>query len=422
MSTQTEIAPVIAQIPNISAQEFFSKVPDGVWNLFSSLTDLDDYESLHHVIHKNKQCEVNWVNNLRQYSHHAKLLFDVFTSVKSLRFVFVRSIDVPRDWELHLFFKDHYGKDKHKSLTHDESFAKVCKDGHLDIVRAMVERTQVDLEARDDSDRTPLHIAALKGHLPVVQYLCEQGADKEARSDGGRTPLHLAAYHGRLPVVQYLCEQGADKDARDYFDMTPLLWAARFGHLLVVQYLCEQGADKEAKTEDGSTPLHKAALEGYLPVVRYLCEQGANKEARGQDGQTPLHAAAYDGHVPVVKYLYEQGADKGARTNADGFITPLHVAALNGHLPVVKYLCEQGADKEARSAIGMTPLHIARTVGLLPVVQYLEAVKQCGSCGKACTLECSLCHAVYYCNAECQKKAWKAHKKQCTGYKKKEKK
>ena len=111
------------EIPNITAHEFFSKVPDGVFNLASSYTDLDDYESLHHVIHKNKQCEANWENGLRQYAHHAKPLFDVFTSVKSLRFVSVRKIDVPRDWELHLFFKDHYGKNKHKSLTHDESFA-----------------------------------------------------------------------------------------------------------------------------------------------------------------------------------------------------------------------------------------------------------------------------------------------------------
>ena len=68
---------------------------------------------------------------MRQYTHHAKPLFDVFTSVKSLRFVSVRKIDVPRDWELHLFFKDHYGKDKHKSLDHNGSFLEVCEEGDL---------------------------------------------------------------------------------------------------------------------------------------------------------------------------------------------------------------------------------------------------------------------------------------------------
>ena len=66
-----------AVAPNISAQTFFSRVPDGVWNLFSSWTNLDDYESLHHVIHKNKQCEAHWLNNLRKYAHRAEPLFDV---------------------------------------------------------------------------------------------------------------------------------------------------------------------------------------------------------------------------------------------------------------------------------------------------------------------------------------------------------
>ena len=63
--------------------------------------------------------------------------------------------------------------------------------------------------------------------------------------------------------------------------------------------------------------------------------------------------------------------------------------------------------------------------GHLPVVEYLRgeaSEKQCGSCGKTCAQQCSLCRDAFYCNAECQKKAWKAHKKQCTGYKKKEKK
>jgi ankyrin repeat protein len=149
----------------------------------------------------------------------------------------VRKIDVPRGWELHLLLKDHYGIGKHKSLTNNESFAKVCQDGDLDIVRAMVERTQVDLEARDDIGWTPLLWAAYNGHLAVVQYLCEQGADKDARDGIGWAPLHWAAYKGHLPVVQYLCEQGADKEARNNNGETALDLATRKVHLPVVVYL-----------------------------------------------------------------------------------------------------------------------------------------------------------------------------------------
>ena len=41
----------------------------------------------------------------------------------------------------------------------------------------------------------------------TLQYQCEQGADKEARDEDGRTPLYTPAREGHLPVVQYMCEQ-----------------------------------------------------------------------------------------------------------------------------------------------------------------------------------------------------------------------
>ena len=71
-----------------------------------------------------------------------------------------------------------------------------------------------DMKAGDDENRTPLHDAAINGHLDTVKYLVEQGADKEARDDQNRTPLHLAADNGHLDTVKYLVEQGADKEAR----------------------------------------------------------------------------------------------------------------------------------------------------------------------------------------------------------------
>ena len=76
-----------AALNNVNAQDFLSSVPDGCFNAISSYMVLDDYESLHHVIHKNKQCEPHWLTNLRKYAHRAEPLFNSFTSVKSLRFV-----------------------------------------------------------------------------------------------------------------------------------------------------------------------------------------------------------------------------------------------------------------------------------------------------------------------------------------------
>ena len=64
-----------AALNNVNAQDFLSSVPDGCFNAISSYMVLDDYESLHHVIHKNKQCEPHWLTNLRKYAQRAEPLY-----------------------------------------------------------------------------------------------------------------------------------------------------------------------------------------------------------------------------------------------------------------------------------------------------------------------------------------------------------
>ncbi|KAI9096641.1 hypothetical protein DFS34DRAFT_149443 [Phlyctochytrium arcticum] len=39
----------------------------------------------------------------------------------------------------------------------------------------------------------------------------------------------------------------------------------------------------------------------------------------------------------------------------------------------------------------------------------------CKVCSKECTLMCTLCKSVYYCDATCQRTDWKTHKLTCTG-------
>ena len=95
----------------------------------------------------------------------------MFTSIESLRWtLFFRNIDA-RAWELHLRDPRSGGKQT-KYVSHGGSFLQACQAGELEIMRAMVERKQVDVEARDEcSGDAPLDWVAGKGHIPVVQYL-----------------------------------------------------------------------------------------------------------------------------------------------------------------------------------------------------------------------------------------------------------
>ena len=273
---------------NFSGQKFFCSVPSLVYNQLVSFIALKDFCKLHHVLHASQQYRAHWENNLCQFAHCAKPLFDEFTSVESLRWALqcIR-VDV---WGWKLLLKGPKGLDgKTTTLSRDASFAEMCVDvATMDIARVMVQRTEVDIDMRLQYGYTPLHKAAFKGRLDMVEFLCDNQADMEAKDDSGNTPLHRSAEFGHLPVVRFLCEQRANKEAKGLFGWTPLVFTAIKGHLHVVQFLCEVGAEQEVRDENDSTLLHEAADAGQLAVVQYLCEQGVDTHSIDRDGNTPL--------------------------------------------------------------------------------------------------------------------------------------
>ena len=78
--------------------------------------------------------------------------------------------------------------------TPEEKLCKAAWRGDTALVRRLVEKDRVDIEARahEDGKATPLFYAAWKGHTDTVKYLLEEGADYHSRDAKNMSPLHMA--------------------------------------------------------------------------------------------------------------------------------------------------------------------------------------------------------------------------------------
>ncbi len=111
---------------------------------------------------------------------------------------------------------------------------------------------KVEVETRNATDESPLMMASLRGQTAVVQLLIEKGADV---NKPGWAPLHYAATKGHLEVMNLLLEHHAYIDASSPNESTPLMMAALYGTPAAVKLLLEAGADPTIKNALGLTAL-----------------------------------------------------------------------------------------------------------------------------------------------------------------------
>ena len=77
-----------------------------------------------------------------------------------------------------------------------------------------------------------------------------------------RSPLHIVTKHGHVHLVEFLLQKGAEIEARDKLLKTPLHYACENGHALVVKMLMDNNADPFEKDNCGRTALHYAIYSG----------------------------------------------------------------------------------------------------------------------------------------------------------------
>ena len=131
--------------------------------------------------------------------------------------------------------------------------AIALQNGSSKAFAALLASSQVNVEARNAQDESPLMMAALKGNLEAVKALLARDADVNKT---GWAPLHYAASAGsrqHVAIIALLLENHAYIDATSPNGTTPLMMAAQYGSNEAVQLLLDEGADPTLKNQLGLT-------------------------------------------------------------------------------------------------------------------------------------------------------------------------
>jgi ankyrin repeat protein len=157
----------------------------------------------------------------------------------------------------------------------------------------------------------PLHVAARRWDVPMVERLVAHGADVSRRRTDGATPHKLAELHGNAEIAAWLLAHGATDElsALERF----VAACARADRGAADAILAAHPGLRSELDPEHHLMLHRPAESGNAAVLETMLGCGFNPEAKDKDNVTPLHRAAMGGHVEAVRVLLKYGADVNAQ-------------------------------------------------------------------------------------------------------------
>jgi len=119
-------------------------------------------------------------------------------------------------------------------------------EGRLeDVLSVLRDNPGLDVNWVDDTKRTPLHMASMKGHVKIAKVLlAHPNVNVNLLTTGGCTPLTLGCMNGHMSVVRTLLQDHrVDATLTNGKSCTPLWWTCYFERYEVIEWLIASGRD-----------------------------------------------------------------------------------------------------------------------------------------------------------------------------------
>uniref|UniRef100_A0A3B3DR18 phospholipase A2 n=1 Tax=Oryzias melastigma TaxID=30732 RepID=A0A3B3DR18_ORYME len=234
-----------------------------------------------------------------------------------------------------------------------------CERGDLACVKELLEESQARTDIKDHNGETPMHSASKQDSPVIIQALCSRlCSGVNELNNNGETPLHVACRLGRVETVKALLGGGAKCDvtgSKGY----PIHTAMKFNEKCCAEEILKADPNQlQAKDAVyGGTPLHWTKT---AEMSRMLLESGCDVNYLSNTGESALHILTKKGRFEAAMVLLTHGANANLK-GQDGN-TALHLAMKMDHIDLIKALIVFGADVEIHNDLGETPgLIAART-------------------------------------------------------------
>ncbi|XP_022317392.2 transient receptor potential cation channel subfamily A member 1-like isoform X2 [Crassostrea virginica] len=159
------------------------------------------------------------------------------------------------------------------------------REGYLVALDDLIEMGAV-VNPKNKDKQSPLHFAARYGRYNTCRRLLNSrlGPNIINESDcDGLTALHLAALNGHVKIINLLMQKGACV-TRAHDDNSPIHMAALNGYTKCIRALLSVHANiLDVKNKLGDTALHLASRAGQPKVVDLLLSLGAKISLNGED-------------------------------------------------------------------------------------------------------------------------------------------